>query len=459
VTTAAAPPARRTLDRRVLAWAAWDWGSASFNAVVTTFVFTVYLTSSSFVDPALDPGTAAYTRAEAGLTSGLSLGIALAGVAVALLAPALGGLADAAGARRRWLAVTTAVVVLSMVAMFFVVGAPEYFLLGVVLVAVGTVFFEIASVNYNAMLPRVSTPGTRGRVSAIGWASGYFGGIVLLLLVYTTLIAGDTHLFGITEAGGLNIRVVALCCAAWMLVFAIPVLVAVPEIPAVAGRRARLGTAYRDVFRLIGSLWRTRRNVLAFLLASAVFRDGLTGVFTFGGIIAAQVFGFSSGEVIVFAIAANVVAGVSTVLSGRLDDAWGSKRVITASLVGLVIAGGVVFVLRDGGQIVFWIAGLALCLFVGPAQSASRSLMSTYTTPETEGELFGLYQTTGKAASFIAPAAFGLFAALSGSTAFGMLGIVLVLLVGLLLLLPVRTRAGALPAAGAGSALEGPDHP
>jgi MFS transporter, UMF1 family len=424
----------------VLAWAAWDWGSASFNAVITTFVFTVYLTSGYFIDPSLEEGTAAYTRAEAGLTSGLSLGIALAGVAVALLAPALGRLADAAGARSRWLAITTGVVVLSMVAMFLVVGSPEYFVLGVLLVAVGTVFFEIASVNYNAMLPRVSSPANRGRISAIGWASGYFGGIVLLLLVYTTLIAGDSHVFGVPEDAGLNIRIVALCCAVWMAVFAIPVLVAVPEIPAVTERRVGLLAAYRDVFRLIATLWRTRRNVLGFLIASAIFRDGLTGVFTFGGIVAAQVFGFSSSEVIVFAIAANVVAGVSTFLSGRLDDVWGSKRVIVASLVGLVIAGTAVFVLRDGGTTVFWVAGLALCLFVGPAQSASRSLMSTYTTPDTEGELFGLYQTTGKAASFIAPAAFGIFAAVSGATAFGMLGIVLVLLVGLLLLLPVRIR-------------------
>ena len=455
MTTSAAPaPPRRLLDRRVIAWAAWDWGGAAFNAVVTTFVFTVYLTSPAYFAPGPQAGTPAYTRAGADLTSRLSIGIGIAGLVIAVLAPALGRLADASGARRRWLAVNTAVVVLSMVAMFFVVGAPQYFLLGVVLVAVGTVFFEIASVNYNAMLPRVSTPATRGRISAIGWASGYFGGIVLLLLVYTTLIAGDTHLFGITEEGGLNIRIVALCCAAWTLVFSIPVLLAVPEIPAVTGGRVGLLGSYRDVFRLIARLWRTERNVLGFLIASAVFRDGLTGVFTFGGIIAAQVFGFSSGQVILFAIAANVVAGVSTALSGRLDDRAGPKRVIVGSLIGLVITGTLVFALHTQGSTVFWIAGLVLCLFVGPAQAASRSLMAGYTTPDTEGELFGLYQTTGKAATFIAPALFGLFAGLFGATAFGIIGIVLVLLVGLLLLLPVRVS----PAEGAGRSLEGADH-
>jgi UMF1 family MFS transporter len=440
-TAAPAAPPRRLLDKQVVAWAAWDWGGAAFNAVVTTFVFTVYLTSPAYFAAGVEPGTAAYERAGADLTSRLSVGIGLAGLVIAVLAPALGRLADAAGARRRWLAVNTAVVVASMVGMFFVVGRPQWFLLGVLLVAVGTVFFEIASVNYNAMLPRVSTPATRGRISALGWAAGYFGGIVLLLLVYTTLISGDHHVFGITEADGLNIRVVALCCAVWTLVFSIPVLVAVPEIPAVARERVGLLASYRDVLRLIARLWRTERPVLGFLVASAVFRDGLTGVFTFGGIIAAQVFGFTSGEVILFAIAANVVAGVSTALSGRLDDTLGPKRVIVGSLVGLVVTGALVFALRDAGQTVFWVAGLVLCLFVGPAQAASRSLMAGFTTPDTEGELFGLYQTTGKAATFIAPALFGLFAALFGATAFGILGIVLVLLVGLLLLLPVRVAA------------------
>lgn len=453
-----AAPATRLLDRRIVAWAAWDWGGAAFNAVITTFVFTVYLTSDGFIDPALREGTAAYTRAEAGLTSGLSLGIALAGVAVAVLAPALGRLADLAGARRRWLAGNSLVVILAMAAMFLVVAAPSSFVLGVVLVAVATVFFEVASVNYNAMLPRVAPPAALGRVSALGWASGYFGGIVLLLIVYTTLIAGDSHLFGLTEEGGLNIRIVAVVCAVWMLVFSVPVLVAVPEVAAV-GPCPGVLQAYRDVFGLIARLWRTDRRVIGFLLSSAVFRDGLTGVFLYGGIIAARVFGFSSGDVIVFAIAANVVAGVSTLLSGRFDDRFGPKRVILVSLVGLVITGTTVFLLRDAGTTVFWVAGLVLCLFVGPAQSASRSLMAGYTTPTTEGELFGLYQTTGKAATFLAPTLFGLAAALFGATAFGILGIVVVLLVGLLLFLPVSAPHRASPAESAGRSLEGADHP
>lgn len=435
--TAAPPTVRRG---QVAAWAAWDWGGASFNAVITTFVFTVYLTSAHyFIDPSLKPGSAAYTSAQAGLSSGLGLGLSIAGLLVALVAPVLGSRTDASGGRKRWLGINTAVVVAAMLGMFFVVGAPAYFPLGVVLVAGGTMFFEFASVNYNAMLPGVSTPRTIGRVSALGWASGYVGGIVLLLVLYVALIAGNTHLFGIPETGGLNIRVVALVCAVWMGVFALPVLLAVPDPPASRGARPLgLVASYRKLGSDVAALWRTDRPLIGFLVASAVFRDGLTGVFSFGGVIAATVFGFTFGQVLIFGIAANLVAGVATALSGRFDDRFGPKPVILASLIGLVVAGVAVFAARDAGAVTFWIGGLVLCLFVGPAQSASRSMLARMAPAERQGELFGLYATTGRAATFLAPAMFTAFIAVTRTQAFGILGIVLVLAVGLALLVPVR---------------------
>ncbi|MCU1482599.1 MAG: transporter [Subtercola sp.] len=197
---------------------------------------------------------------------------------------------------------------------------------------------------------------------------------------------------------------------------------------------ARLG---RDIARL----WRESRQTLYFLIASAVFRDGLTGVFTFGGVLAAGTFGFSPSEVIVFAIAANVTAGVSTVVVGRLDDRIGPKPVIVAALIGLVICGLAVFFLHDAGQTAFWIFGLALCLFVGPAQSASRSFLARMIPAGREGEIFGLYATTGKAATFLAPTAFAIFVSIGGAQYWGILGIVLVIAIGLAVLIPVSAKA------------------
>ncbi|KQO95829.1 MFS transporter [Leifsonia sp. Leaf264] len=419
-----------TTRGQILAWGLWDWGSAAFNAVATTFVFTVYLTGKSFGE-------------EAAVSAQLGWALGLAGIVVLLIAPVTGQRSDTSGRRKLWLAVNTAVVVACLALMFLVQPSPDYLLLGLILLAVGTVFFEIAGVNYNAMLAQISTPKTVGRVSGFGWGMGYIGGIVLLLIVYFGFIKPEVGLFGVTGDDGLAVRVSMVIAALWFAVFALPVLFAVPELPVTdAAKHERIGflKSYAVLGRDIARLWKTSRPTVHFLLASAVFRDGLTGVFTFGGVLAAGTFGFSPGDVIIFAIAANVVAGVSTISVGYLDDRLGAKPVIVTALIGLVISGSLVFLLHDGGTVVFWVFGLMLCLFVGPAQSASRTFLSRLIPAGREGEVFGLYATTGRAATFLAPTAFALFVTIGGAQYWGILGIVLVLLVGLLLLIPVKAR-------------------
>jgi len=425
-----APAAPTPTRAAVLAWSLWDWGSAAFNAVVTTFVFAVYLTGESFGD-------------EDTIAAQLGWALAIAGFLIAVLAPVTGARSDSSGRRKFWLGVNTFIVVGLTAGMFFVLPSPEYLLLGLVLLAAGNVFFELAGVSYNAMLAQVSTPRTIGKVSGFGWGMGYIGGIVLLLIVYFGFISPEVGLFGVTSENGLAVRVTMLIAAAWFGLFALPLLLRVPEYRAPdAALRTKVGflQSYVELGRDVAKLWRTSRQTVYFLVASAIFRDGLAGVFTFGGVLAASAFGFSPGEVIIFAIAANVVAGIATISVGVLDDRLGAKPVIVTALVGLIVSGSLVFLLHDGGQIVFWTAGLALCLFVGPAQSASRTFLARIIPAGREGEVFGLYATTGRAASFLAPTAFALMVTIFGETYWGILGIVAVLLVGLLLLLPVRAK-------------------
>ncbi|MFJ4036674.1 MFS transporter [Microbacterium sp. NPDC090007] len=441
--------------RPVLAWALWDWGSAAFNAVVTTFVFSTYLGSQLFVDPAIvaaaggndkDP---ALVRALADNASLVGIALMIAGIVVALVAPVLGQRSDGTGRRKLWLGVNTGLVVLAMAAMVFVEGTPQYLVLGATLIAVGNVFFEFASVNYYAMLSQVSTRENIGRVSGFGWGMGYVGGIVLLLLLLVLFIqsfgvADAGGLLAVTTEGGLNIRIAVLASAVWFGVFAIPVLLRVPEIPA-RNRQVRVGffRSYALLWRTLRSLWSDSRPVLLFLAASAVFRDGLAGVFTFGAIIAAQVFGFTPTEVLYFAVAANVAAGISTMISGRLDDRFGPKRVIVWSLGALIVLGGSILFIGTS-PVVFWCVALGLSVFVGPVQSASRSFLARVAPEGREGEIFGLYATTGRAVSFLAPGLFALFVGLTGDTRLGILGIVAILLAGLILLLPVRADAAVI---------------
>ena len=248
----------------------------------------------------------------------------------------------------------------------------------------------------------------------------------------------------------------AVFSALWFLVFALPVLFAVPELPR-SDRGAGLGflASYGLLVRRIKAIYRTSPHTIYFLLASAIFRDGLAAVFTFGGVIAAGTFGFELKDVIFFAIFGNVVAAVGAILGGFLDDKIGPKAVIIASLAGLLVAGTAILVLGNGsyeffgmawaGTTTFWIFGLLLCLFVGPAQSSSRAYLARLAPHGESGELFGLYATTGRAVSFLAPALFTLcitvatpFVAEGEAQRWGILGIMVVLLAGLLVLLPVK---------------------
>jgi UMF1 family MFS transporter len=425
--------------KQVVSWALWDWATQPFNSIILTFVFSVYLTSPLFLAPEvadLGKGDPLYDRGLSDLSAGLGYAVAAAGILIALLAPVLGQRADIAGRRKVWLGIATGALVVTTALLFFVQADAAYFWFGASLIAVGSVFSEIGGVNYNAMLVQVSTPKTVGKVSGLGWGLGYVGGIVSLLIV---IVAQRADWFGIPTGDGLNIRLVAVMCAVWTIIFAIPIFLNVPEAPP-APRREKVSffRSYVVLVKDIAKIWRETRPTFWFLLASAVYRDGLAGVFTFGAIIAAVTFGFSAEEVIIFGVAANLLAGISTIVAGRLDDRFGARAVILFSLAGLVIAGFGVYFLHDAGVTAFWVGGLLLCLFVGPAQAASRSFLLRVTPAGREGEIFGLYATTGRAASFLSPLLFAGFISLFGAQYWGILGIVLVLLVGFVLMLFVK---------------------
>lgn len=426
-------------SKPVLAWASWDWGSAAFNAIMTTFVFTVYLTSEAF-------------GSEEHASQILGWGLAIAGLLIALLAPVAGQRSDSGGRRKLWLGVNTLIVTVLTALCYFVFPRPEMLLLGVALIAAANIFFEFAGVNYNAMLTQISTPPTIGRVSGFGWAMGYVGGIVALVVVLVVFIQPVVDWPGASSDNGLNIRLVAVFSALWFAAFAVPVMFAVPELPRRA-RAAKLGflASYGLLVRRVKTIYRQSPHTIYFLLASAIFRDGLAAVFTFGGILAAGAFGFSASMVIVFAIAANVIAAAGAVIGGFLDDRIGPKRVIIGALSGLLVAGTAILLLgtetyslfgmRWTSDTTFWVFGLLLTLFVGPAQASSRAYLARIAPVGDEGELFGLYATTGRAVSFLAPTLFALSIGIFGSQLYGVIGILVVLLAGLLLLLPVKPPA------------------
>jgi len=444
---ATATPSRR----QVFSWALWDWAAQPFNSVILTFVFvSLYLVSDSFLPPAVaaqnaDGSLVCSTAVDAGSAYCLGLsGLAewygwvsfAAGILVLVLAPVLGQRADASGSKKRWVMGGTAALALLQFALFFVHAEPQYFWFGAILIALGSVASEIAGVNYNAMLLEVSTPKTIGRVSGLGWGLGYIGGILALVIVVVVTQAGW---FGLDVSGGLAYRLIAVGAAIWTVVFALPFVINVPEAPARLDRpRVGFFESYAVLAADIRHLFHEHRPTFWFLIASAVYRDGLAGVFAFGGVLAAVSFGFSPNEVMIFGIALNLVAGVSTILAGVLDDRFGARAVIVAAL-GLLIASALfVFFFREEGKMIFWIGGIVLSAAVGPAQASSRALLARVTPAGMQGEIFGLYATTGRVMSFLSPLLWSLFIGWFGATHFGILGITVVLAVGLVLLLLVK---------------------
>jgi UMF1 family MFS transporter len=300
------------------------------------------------------------------------------------------------------------------------------------------------------MLRQLTTPETSGRVSGFGWAAGYVGSMVLIVVVYAGFITGDGPTVGLLDiptADGQNVRAAMLVTAAWMAAFAMPVLITPPpsadiEPPA----RSSIGVlgAYRKLWADLVAEWRRDRNVVYYLLASAVFRDGLAGVFTFGAVLGVTVYGISPADVLLFGISANVVAATGAVLGGLLDDRVGSKTVILSSLAAMIAVGATMMALS--GPVAFWVCGLLLCLFIGPTQSSARTLLLRMTASGKEGVAFGLYTMTGRAVAPLAPLMFSTFVAVIGADRAGIGGLLVVLAAGFIAMLAVRVprRAAAI---------------
>lgn len=416
---------------KTFSWMLWDWAEQPYPTIMQTFIFPVYLASAV--------ATAAQNPDQS-----IGWATAIAGVVLALIAPVLGRRSDENGRRKFWLVINTYMLVAIMIASFFVEPKPEFFLFGLALYAIGSVVQESAFINYYAMLKGVTKESNIGKISGFAWALGYVGGIILLMVSLIAFVLPENPV--IPTDGSLNIRAIFVFCAIWTLVFSIPLLLFVPEIPKKAdAQKESIAASYGKLWSQLKTLRAQAPETLKFLISSAIYRDGLAGVFTFGAVLGTLAFGFDQSSIIFYGVAANIVAGIGAAIGGVLDDRIGSRAVIVWSLVGLIISGSCVFIFSYMGQIAYWIFGLTLSLFVGPAQASSRTFVSRFTPNGREGEVFGLYQFTGRAVSFLSGTFWSLSIAtavaigVSGNTTvYGIWGIVLILTVGLFLLLRVH---------------------
>ena len=312
--------------------------------------------------------------------------------------------------------------------MWFTRPTPADALWALILVAVANFAFETGSVFYNAMLPGLAPPARTGRLSGWGWGVGYIGGLACLTVALFGLVRASPPPFGLEAAEAEPVRATAVLVALWFGLFAVPLFILVPDAP---GRAIRAGQAVREGFKALAvTLTRVRERgpVVRFLVAHMIYTDGLNTLFAFGGIYAAGTFGLDYDEIIVFGIAVNVTAGIGAAAFAWIDDLIGPKRTVLIALAALTVLGAALVGVE--GKALFWAFGLPLGIFVGPAQSASRSLMARLAPEDRSNEMFGLYALSGKATAFLGPALLAWVTAATASQRWGMATILIFYVVG-----------------------------
>jgi UMF1 family MFS transporter len=438
----------------VIGWIFFDWAAQPYFTLITTFVFAPYFATHVASDPATGQSLWGFATAAAGLM-------------IALLSPVLGAIADASGRRKPWIAAFGALLVIGSCLMWF--GKPgDVSVIPPLLLAYGiaTIGVEFATVFNNAMMPTLVPPEKIGRLSGTGWATGYVGGILSLILVLGFLAAdpgtgrtlfGLSPLFGLDPVTHQGDRITGPLTGIWFIVFVLPMFLLTPDYPAKRPARAALREGLIELTQTLGELPK-RKSMAAFLLANMIYTDGLVSLFAFGGIYAAGTFGWDTIRIGTFGIILAIAGTFGAWLGGKLDDKLGAKRVIAGSMLILLFAiiaillvdkDSVLFVKvappEPGGPLfsgaaerAYLVLGCLIGAAGGPLQAASRTLLIRLAPQDRIAQYFGLFALTGKVTSFVGPLLIGVITAVTESQKAGMAVLVVFFLAGLALLGRVR---------------------
>ena len=371
--------------KAVASWCLYDWANSAFNTLVVTFVYSTFFAEAFASDPGR--GTALWSR-----------GVALSAVLIAVLAPFAGALADRGDRRRYLIGCTLTCCVMTAALSFIRADQSNAVVLALTVFVIANVAFEIGLVFYNAFLPSLVSENRLGRVSGYGWGLGYAGGLVCLAVALPFAI-GDPPPFGVSTEAGFHVRATNLLVAVWFLVFSLPIFIYLRD-ERIVTRRVDVRSAIADLRDTVTHL-RQYREIVRFLVARLIYNDGLVTIFAFGGIYANGTFGFTIPEVIVFGIVLNVVAGLGAWVFGFVDDRIGGKKTILISLAFLSAAALLAAIAPT--RFWFWVSGVMVGFFLGPNQSASRSLMARFVPREHESEFFGFFAFSGKVTAFMGP--------------------------------------------------------
>jgi UMF1 family MFS transporter len=446
-----------TAKRGLVGWILFDWATQPFYTLVVTFLFAPYFVNGFMDDPARGSALWAYA-------TGIGELIAAA------TAPVFGAIADAGLPRKPWIAAFSVLLIVGCAGLYIAApGRIDLAPLVLLSFAVATIGAELATVFTNAMMPSLVGDRRLGTLSGLGWATGYVGGLVSIV-VMLGVVAGDQHtgktMLGLqplvpVDGAHEGDRLVGPFAALWYLIFALPLFLSTPDRPsrplearAVTAGLGQLASSFRNLVS-------RHKQVALFLLARMLYADGLGAVFAFGGIYAGTVFGWGPQQLGMFGIILIIAGTFGCVLGGLLDDHRGSKWVIAATLLLFIAASigvlsvdqnHVLFVVpvepkAEGsaafsslGEKVYLAFAVLIGLTAGPIQSSSRTLLARMCPPDKVTEFFGFFSFSGKITAFAAPLAIGVVTHATDSQRIGIASALFFLIVGLLLLLCVKER-------------------
>ncbi len=453
------------IDRGAWSWALFEWARNPWVLLGSIYVFTPYVSNVVIGDP---------VRGQA-IIAGWH---ATAGAIIAISAPFLGAATDRMGRRKPLLALATAVLAAVLIAMWWALpngaGLPLW-AIGLTIIVSG-ISFVYTEVLHNAMLTRAAPAGTLSHVSGLGLALGSVASVLLLVFVLLTIalpgqvdapFLPDAPLFGLDPARHEPDRVVTLLCAAWLIVFSLPLFFYTPDLkttgePLIAAMKNGVGNVIRTILKL-----RDYRNVALFLVARMIYADGKTAILLFSGVYASGVMQWGLVEMLAYGIILTMFAIGGGLGAGLLDHAVGVKRAVAIEigvtalcLIAMVsMSPTTILFMPVEANVAVWESPLfstapelaylgfaiIIAMSITAAYASSRSLMAQLAPAGMEGEVFGLYALAGSATAWLAPAMVAYFTTTYQSLSIGFASIIILLIVGFALLLlvepPARERA------------------
>jgi MFS transporter, UMF1 family len=415
-------------------WYFYDWANSAFSTTVVTVFLGPYLTTitkaaadaEGFVHP-----FGLHVNAGSFFPYVVSLSVALQ----VLFLPMLGAIADYSHRKKQLLASFAYLGVSATMGLYFLYGTD--YLLGGLLFLIANLSFGASVVIYNAFLPEIASPEERDAVSSMGWALGYLGG-GLLLLMNLVLMARATD-FGLDTNRAVRISL-ASAGVWWGLFTIIPLLTLRVRRPARTLPRGAgyLSVGFRQLRGTIGTVI-ARPQTLLFLSAYLLYNDGIQSVITLSTEFGQEELKLSLPTLSLVILMVQFVAFFGSILFNYIARAVGARRAILMSL--LIWTGALVYaygLLRTEAQ--FFVLAAVIAVVLGGSQALSRSLFSLMIPKGREAEYFSLYEVSERGTSWLGPLLFGLSLQFTGSYRIALLSLVVFFLAGMALLVRLDVR-------------------